>query len=172
MTLWHYYLEYCDFPRHYTVQSTSHMQVEGVLYRTHFEALLGILRSGLAARLVIYGIVWIEKYVCCKTCRSHEQLVMMVTCVLEEVHKECIGVQRAASPWRTLGISGLIRHFVQTWPNSECSHTVQFLAQFSDCRTMTFFLVGSVISSSSSSGLTCFGTVWPFLVLMCRKTLI
>ena len=34
--------------------------------------------------------------------------------------------------------------------------------QFSDCRTITFFLVDSVISSSSSSGLTCFGTVWPF----------
>ncbi len=27
------------------------------------------------------------------------------------------------TPW----VSGLVRHFVQTWPDSECSHTVQFL---------------------------------------------
>ena len=57
---------------------------------------------------------------------------------------------RAASPWRTLGIRPC-RHFVQTWPDSECSHTVQLLVHFSDFRTITFF----------SSGLTCFGTVWP-----------
>ncbi len=58
------------------MRSTSHMQVEGVLYRTHYEALLGILRSGLSPRLVIhvYAIVWIEKYMYCKTCRSHEKL--------------------------------------------------------------------------------------------------
>ncbi len=36
------------------------------------------------------------------------------------------GVQRAVFPWRTL-VSGLVGHFVQTWPDSECSHTVQFL---------------------------------------------
>ncbi len=36
------------------------------------------------------------------------------------------GVQRAASrgaPW----VSGLVGHFVQIWPDSECSHTVQCL---------------------------------------------
>ncbi len=38
------------------------------------------------------------------------------------------GVERAASdprgpPW----VSGLVGHFVQTWPDSECSHTVQCL---------------------------------------------
>ncbi len=27
------------------------------------------------------------------------------------------------APW----VSGLVAHFVQTWPDSECSHTVQFL---------------------------------------------
>ncbi len=27
------------------------------------------------------------------------------------------------APWE----SGLVGHFVQTWPDSECSHTVQFL---------------------------------------------
>ncbi len=27
------------------------------------------------------------------------------------------------APW----VSGLVGHFVQTWPDSECSHTVQFL---------------------------------------------
>ncbi len=57
------------------------------------------------------------------------------------------------APW----VSGLVGHFVQTWLDNECSHTVQF----SDCRAITLFLVDSVISSSSS-GLTCFGTVWPF----------
>ncbi len=34
-------------------------------------------------------------------------------------------------------VSGL-GHFVQTWPDSECSHTVQFL----DCSTTTFFSNG------------------------------
>ena len=38
------------------------------------------------------------------------------------------------APW----VSGLVGHFVQTWPDSECSHTVQF----SDCRTITFFSSG------------------------------
>ncbi len=38
---------------------------------------------------------------------------------------------RAASPW-------LVGHFVQIWPDSECSHTVQFL----DCRTTAFFSSG------------------------------
>ncbi len=27
------------------------------------------------------------------------------------------------APW----VSGLVGHFVQTWPDGECSHTVQFL---------------------------------------------
>ncbi len=27
------------------------------------------------------------------------------------------------APW----VSGLVGHFVQTWPDCECSHTVQFL---------------------------------------------
>ncbi len=27
------------------------------------------------------------------------------------------------APW----VSGLVGHFVQTWPDRECSHTVQFL---------------------------------------------
>ncbi len=27
------------------------------------------------------------------------------------------------APW----VSGLVGHFVPTWPDSECSHTVQFL---------------------------------------------
>ena len=27
------------------------------------------------------------------------------------------------APW----VLGLVGHFVQTWPDSECSHTVQFL---------------------------------------------
>ncbi len=31
-------------------------------------------------------------------------------------------------PW----VSGLVGHFVQTWPDSECSHTVQCL----DCSDM------------------------------------
>ncbi len=57
-------------------------------------------------------------------------------------------------------VSGHVGHFVQTWPDSECSHTVQFLVQFSDCSTITLFLLDSAISSSS--GITCFGTVWPF----------
>ncbi len=42
-------------------------------------------------------------------------------------------------PW----VSGLVvGRLVQTWPDSECSHTVQFLVQFSDCKTITFFSSG------------------------------
>ncbi len=40
--------------------------------------------------------------------------------------KRLTGCMGAASPWRTLGIRSC-RHFVQTWPDSECSPTVQFL---------------------------------------------
>ncbi len=29
----------------------------------------------------------------------------------------------STAPW----VSGLVGHFVQTWPDSECSHTVQCL---------------------------------------------
>ncbi len=53
-------------------------------------------------------------------------------------------------PW----VSGLVRHFVQTWSDSECSHTVQFL----DCSDWNW----------------CCNHYYPFwhcmtlLVLMCR----
>ncbi len=67
------------------------------------------------------------------------------------------------APW----VSGLVRHFVQTWPDSECSHTA-CTVQLLDSAVLRlknhniFFLVHS---SSSSSGLTCFGTVDPFGVV-------
>ncbi len=48
------------------------------------------------------------------------------------------------APW----VSGLVAHFVQTWPDSEYSHTVQFL----DC---SYWIEVAII-------ITCFGTVWPF----------
>ncbi len=51
--------------------------------------------------------------------------------------------------YQVLSVSGLVGHFVQTWPDSECSHTVQFLDS-------------AVLRTFFSSGLTCFGTVWPF----------
>ncbi len=35
----------------------------------------------------------------------------------------CIGQPPRDAPW----VSGLVGHFVRTWPDSECSHTVQFL---------------------------------------------
>ncbi len=41
--------------------------------------------------------------------------------------QDCLeGCIRTASPLRTLSI-GLVGHFVQTWPDSKCSHTVQYL---------------------------------------------
>ncbi len=46
--------------------------------------------------------------------------------ILRVYDQRCAGVQTAASrgaPW----VSVLVGHFVQTWPDSECSHTVQFL---------------------------------------------
>ncbi len=47
----------------------------------------------------------------------------------------------STAPW----VSGLVGHFVQTWPDSECSHTVQCL----DCSDLNYFVIV----------ITCFGTV-------------
>ncbi len=52
--------------------------------------------------------------------------VAVISCTENEY---ACGVQRAASTWRTLGIRSC-RTFVQTWPDSECSHTVQKLLDF------------------------------------------
>ncbi len=38
-------------------------------------------------------------------------------------HVRCREQPSRGAPW----VSGLFGHFVQTWPDSECSHTVQFL---------------------------------------------
>ncbi len=101
---------------------------------------------------------------------SKEQLTpqhfLLTGSLFQKSFNEFMGVQRAASPWRTLGIRSC-RTFCSDlawWANAltQCSSQT---VQFSDCRIITiFFLVDSVISSSSSSssGLTCFGTVWPF----------
>ncbi len=35
----------------------------------------------------------------------------------------CTEQSPRGAPW----VSGLVGHFVQTWPDSECSHAVQFL---------------------------------------------
>ncbi len=56
-------------------------------------------------------------------------------------------------PRGALWVSDLVGHIVQTWPDSECSHTVQFL----DCSDLNYHLFWH--------GMT-------LLVLMCRKTLI
>ncbi len=42
--------------------------------------------------------------------------------------KGCREQPPRGAPW----VSGLVGHFVQTWPDSECSHTVQCL----DCKDL------------------------------------
>ncbi len=56
------------------------------------------------------------------------------------------------APW----VSGLVGHFVQTWPDSECSHTVQF----SDCRTIKNKIFLLVISSSGLACCWCAVKLW------------
>ncbi len=62
---------------------------------------------------------------------SNKHIVFMSLTTRNNLKREPfqIGVEKAAPPWPTL-VSGLVGHFVQTWPDSECSHTVQCL----DCR--------------------------------------
>ncbi len=48
-------------------------------------------------------------------------LVLLIT-----LSYSMVGCMRPAFPWRTLGVR-FVGHFVQTWPDSECSHTVQYL---------------------------------------------
>ncbi len=68
------------------------------------------------------------------------------------------GCVRAASPWRT-GYQVLSDiNFVQTWPDSECSHTVQFL----DCSDLNW----------RCNHYHLFWHGMTLLVLMCRKTVI
>ncbi len=52
-------------------------------------------------------------------------------------------------PRGALWVLGLVGHFVQTWPDSECSHTVQFL----DCSELNWRCAQSLSPV--------FGTVWP-----------
>ncbi len=69
--------------------------------------------------------------------------VQLCTCIWLHI---TLGVHETprGAPW----VSGLVGHFVPTWPDSECSHTVQC----SDCSNWIDVVIV----------ITCFGTVWPF----------
>ncbi len=84
----------------------------------------------------------------CEHSYHNDYLEEEQSCLLEskcETSSDISGCMRAAS---AVAHAGLVGHFVQTWPDSECSHTVQFF----DCSV--WIDVASII--------TCYGTVWPF----------
>ncbi len=84
------------------------------------------LPSSLSPLLLFYISICLLSSPILSSLPSSASLPYLLSISLLLIPPLSIGVQRAASPWRTLGIRSC-RHFVQTWPDSECSHTVQFL---------------------------------------------
>ncbi len=75
-----------------------------------------------------YGECSILQLECWAVLLSYLVPVLLLASRFEVVYlSTCLWGCREQPPRGAPWVSGLVEHFVQTWPDSECSHTVQFL---------------------------------------------